>query len=199
MRSGVGLFVLKVLLAYGLLVVAPWQGLKDAYAGIFRAAGRCLFASFGSNGVVEFTAAPPNKPPWDTQVRLVNRALSRAWTMNYSAWRTGYLPTAALTALVLATPVSWLRRGWAMVFGLAIVHAFVALRVAIAAFRWFREVDLFVFGGLGNWLVDLSFEVVSVSTVTSCVVPVLIWGAVTFRRSDGPRLLGRGRSESAFP
>lgn len=95
-----------------------------------------------------------------------------------------YLPTAVLTGLVLASPIPWRRRGWALLWGILLVNAFVVVRLAVAIMWGFRNVDLFVFGPFWNKAVDVAHDVISISTVTSCVVPALIWLLVSFRRDD---------------
>ena len=176
-------FVWRFLALFALFVVG-WPVVKDAYAAYFRVGGNQLFRSFGAHGLVYFK--PPSKEyaGWDTPVRLVNRQNSRYSDLGFQARYAGYLPTTVLMALVLASPVAWSRRGWALVWGMLLVNGFVAARMAIAFIYGFRKVDLFVFSPFWNRAVDIAYQAVSFSTVTSCVVPALIWILVTFRRSD---------------
>ncbi len=176
-------FVVRSLLFYGLLIV-PWPGLMDAYSAFFRACGNQLFKSFGSQGAVSFR--PPSTPDaaWDTEVLLKNRQRSSSWLMAYDTRRSGYLPTAALIALTLASPITWRRRGQALVWGLILVNVFIAVRVAVSLVYQFRNVDLYVFRPFWDRAITITYEAVSVSILTSCLVPVLIWMLVCFRGED---------------
>ncbi len=176
-------FVVRLLLFYGLLI-APWPGLRDAYAAFFRACGNQLFSSFGSQGVVRFQ--PPSKPntAWDTEVLLKSRQQGSSWLMGYQSRHSGYLPTVGLIALALASPITWRRRWQVLVWGLIFVNVFIALRVAVSLVYQFRHVGLYVFRPLYDRAITVIYEAVSVSILTSCVVPVLIWILVCFRRED---------------
>ena len=113
--------------------------------------------------------------------------------LGYSSRYVGYLPTATLIALVIATPTPWSRRWRALFWGLVLVNGFVGVRVAIGLVVGFREVGLFVYGPFGKTVVDLAYKAVAVSPVTSCVVPALIWILVTFRREDFDTVLRKRR------
>ena len=175
-------------LLYGLLVL-PWPGVKQAYASFFRAGGNVLFKSFGSRGSVRFVPPDSEHDKWDTEGHLIHRGRPTYWRIGFSSRRMGYLPTIALTALVLATPIPWRRRGWALLWGILLVNGFVVVRLAVAIIQGFRNVDLFVFSPFWNRAVDVTYDVVSISTVTSCVVPALIWLLVSFRREDWGEIL----------
>ena len=94
------------------------------------------------------------------------------------------MPTITLIVSVLATPVTWSRRGTAPVWGLLLVHGFVAIRVAVSLVYGFRFIGLFIYDPTIDRAVDITYEVVAISTVTSHVIPALIWVLVMFRRSD---------------
>ena len=181
-------FVVGFLLLYGLLVL-PWPGVRESYASFFRAGGNVLFKSFGSRGTVRFIPADPQHGKWDTEGHLIRRDRPTYWRVGFNSRRMGYLPTAVLTALVLATPIPWRRRGWALLWGILLVNGFVVVRLAVAIMRGFRNVDLFVFSSFWNRAVDTIYDVVSISTVTSCVVPAVIWMLVCLRREDCAVLL----------
>ena len=185
-------FVLRLLLLYGLLVV-PWPGLQEGYAALFRAGGNQLFRSFGSPGTVDFRTLAPAWKACDTDVVFRNPGHGVILWLRYSSRHAGYLPTATLIALVLATPTPWSRQWRALLLGLALVNGFVVVRVALALVRGFRGVDLFVYGPFGDAVVDIAFQAVFVSSVTSCVVPALIWILVTFRREDFDTVLRKRR------
>ena len=183
----IGGFTWRLLLYYVLLGVAPWPGFRDAYAGLFRAGGNAVFGSFGQSGRTEFEPAPESLRVFDTRVRF-NIAGSSKWCrLTYNAWIAGWIPVATLVALVLATRIPWSRRWNALLWGLLWTHVFVLLRVLVLVVYGFSGppcVPLLSVGPWGHTVLEVVLEVVSVSPVTSCVVPVFIWLLVTFRRED---------------
>ncbi len=176
-------FAWRLPLFYVLLVI-PWPGVREGYGVAFRAVGNQVFGSFGSQGIVKFRPLVPKKPKRDTEVYLRNRRQKTFWLMNYSSRYSGYLPTAAVIALILATPTPWSRRWRALLLGLFLVNGFVAIRVAISLVSEFRLADLFVYGPFWDRAIDVMYDAVAVSTVTSIVIPAMIWVLVTFRRDD---------------
>ncbi len=190
LTRGIGGFVFRLFLFYGLLLV-PWPGLDVGYAWVFRASGNVVLSSFGSYGDVRFDLPSEPSPKYDTELQLINRRNGWGCQMWHSSRYAGYLPTAAIIALVLATPVPWSRRWRGLLLGLVLVNVFIAVRVAISIVCVFRDVDLFVYSSFWNRVVDLAYEAISESTVTTILAPVLIWILVIFRPSDWEPLLGK--------
>lgn len=189
-----GGFIWRLLLYYVLLGVAPWPGFRDAYAGLFRAGAEAVFGSFG-RGRIMFEPAPESLRMWDTRVCFWIVGVPTGHRITYNAWIAGWIPVATLVALVLATRIPWSRRWKALVWGLVWVHVFVLLRVFVLVLFGFSGppgVPLLSVGPFGHKVLDIALEVVSVSPVTSSLVPVLIWPLVTFRREDWAGALHAG-------
>jgi len=123
-------FFARLLLLYGVFIVA-WPVVRPGYVMFFRAGGNFLLGSFGSMGQVRFKPNPGDDPDYDTQVVLTNLANRARRTTESDSRFLGYMPVAALVALILATPITWRRRGLALLWGLPLVHGFVVLRVAL--------------------------------------------------------------------
>lgn len=175
-------FFFTAVLIYGILIIS-WPGLGSEYAGCFRACGNLLFSDFGSDGTVQLLPSGP-EIAGDTEVRLTNVRGQQSWRIAYNSRYTGYMPTAAIIALTLATPVAWRRRWQALFWGMTFVHVFILVRFALSLVYNFRKVGLFVYGEFWSRTIQIAYEAISVSIVTSCVVPVLIWIAVALRRED---------------
>ncbi len=182
-HSPVGRFAIRLVLVYGLLIV-PWPGLKEGYGTLFRSCGDSLFGSFGSQGVVSFRAPPTKHAAWDTVAHFRKRGNASGWKLEFSAWSWGYLPTAAVVALVFATPAPWKRRWRAMLLALGLVQVFVVLRVAVMLFYSFQWESLFVMSPFWGKFLEWICAAFSTSPVTSFFVPVVIWLLVAFRRAD---------------
>ena len=100
---------------------------------------------------------------------------------------TGYLAMVEVIALILATPIPWLRRCKALAWGMLLVHAFIWLRIEITLLHWFSgdsPLALYKPGPFWSKLLASVFELISVSPTSTFVVPIFIWILVSFRKSD---------------
>ncbi len=188
-------FFLRLLALYALLV-APWPGWAATYARGYRAAGDWLFGNFGGDGVVRFEPPERRKEQVDTQITIGNRRTrGKPQTADHSARLTGYLPTALLAALVLATPVPWWRRLVALAVGLVLVHALIAVRVYVALLYGFSQPnDVALYAPSPFWAATLkhTFQVVTVWVSFAFVAPLFLWALITLRRRDVERWLRAG-------
>jgi len=188
-------FVCRFVLIYGLLI-APWPYVTEAYAQFFRAGGNFLFGSFGSNGLVLFEAHPRADRVIDTSIELYNReqigqspaggtfVIQAIASSRYM----GYLNTAFVIALILATPIPWRRRGWALLWGVILIHGFIAFTLAILIiYSYYQpspvlppiEISPFLQG-----YVSLIYHELNSSLNFCLIMAVFIWLLVSFRRED---------------
>lgn len=184
--SSIATFAVKFLVVYGALAASwPFCGWTNAF--FLRGSGKLLFEAIGVHDHVRISAAAPPEGMNDTvlSVRLSANE-SKALQITVSSWRISFLPTSLLIGLVVATPVGASRRVWALIVGLAIVHAFVLARLLTYVLLvdnglmaplvrpdtfWNEALRWFVFDFIHGHAV-------------SCFVPVLIWITVTVRRED---------------
>ena len=172
-RPGIGGFVLRLVLFYGLLA-APWPGLQDAYSRLYRAVGNAFFGSFGSNGVVRFLPLETPEGLNDTEIVTRLRGSFVEGASPHSPRIAGYLPTVEVVALILATSLLW---------GVALTHLFILVRTTIALLYWFRggrPWALYEPGPFWSYIVSGMHEIVNVSPTASFLVPVFIWVLVAF-------------------
>jgi hypothetical protein len=179
-------FVLRFLLVYTALVL-PWPGVEAAYRVWFCALGNVAFASVG-DGSVRFVPDPQPGSAYDTLLVMTNRnAPGTIGEMNQSSRTVGYLPTAGLIALVMATPIPWRRRWRALGFGLLMLTGFVLLRMALPIIRDFSNPDpLGVFhpGPVARWILGFAIPAFLQAPASQFVGPIFIWALVAFRRED---------------
>jgi len=206
-------------LASFLALAAIRVPLDRAYAYLFRGAGNVLFTGFWfwPEGKVRFLNlyAPdqaslinelipgelpeeyrPLQPEGvkDTLMVLMNHRTPASIGQLRTSSRSAYWPTAMLIALVLATPLSWSRKGWALLWGLTLIHVFIALRLTLTllgggfavpekAYALFHPAAFWqrVLTGGQNVLAD--------NPTVSFVVPVFIWFLVAL---PGVKQLGAG-------
>jgi len=125
--------------------------------------------------------------------KIVFRAGGQELTILHSTWYSGYIPTALLIALMLATPLRWPLRLRALGWGLLIVNLYLALRMG----------STFIAGGAIDplhWLPAPGFRrsLFSSLAVTGpgsglwYVVPLLTWILLVHRRVYQEVVVGAG-------
>ena len=180
-------FFVKLVLAYALLI-APWPGLREAYAACFRAGGTLLFSSFGADGRVGFKPAESKRKGLDLEMTLTNqRVPGVGTTVTYNSGLRGYFPTAFLVALIAATPTPWSRRWKSLLWGLLLVNLFVAFRLALMLFQQFsgtHAIALFDPSPFRDGVLrELTVNLVDAPT-SHFMVPLFNWIIVAVRRKE---------------
>jgi len=187
------------------LLILPWPGLNEAYAKFFRASGELIPGSFVPGGVVELKPFhEAGETIFTTKLILTNRQMLEAAQQTgsmvairqskISSRDFGYLPTALFIALILATPVTRARRGWALLWGLILTNGFIAFKLALEILWQFNENTQLEVMVLSRFWHDALFHVyqfIFLNLETTIVVPVFIWIVVTFRRDDWMMLVAK--------
>jgi len=180
-------------LIYGLLI-APWPGARPLYAGYFRGLGQLVLGDNGGRRLLRFEPLddPGHKWPanFDTAIILANRDLldahgqGKRFMLTVDAWQMGWIPTAFLAGLTLATPIPWRRRLWALCWGWLWVQGFVVLTLGIFVWNESTRVGLVTLTPLGKEIANRLEELALAPVGPSFFVAALIWILVTFRRQD---------------
>jgi len=188
-------FFLKVILFYALLMI-PWPGVIAGYGFVFRACGNIFFRSFGPAGRVYFapiSPLPAGKDAKDTSVTLENiQTRGARGTMDMNSRLMGYLPTAFAAALILATPVPWSRRLWALTWGVLLMSCFAGIELALRLLDAFSDKNVlavFSLGPTAKATVLTLLKVLGMSPVSAYIAPIFVWVLVTFRRGDWEKFL----------
>ena len=139
-------FLWKFALVYGLLIV-PWPGLNAVYGRVFRSVGNLVFSRETGRRLLRFEEVPAaSRRLLDSRILLANReAVGEngnipAKYLELDTRAVGWIPTAMVIALVLATPISWNRRSRTLLFGLLAIHAFILF--AVTVYIWNNSPDL---------------------------------------------------------
>lgn len=194
-------FFLTVGLVY-VVLMAPWPGLKQGYASLFRNAGNIIFARFWfwQDGGVRFLDLTSMEPgdlapgtpkmaavgTFDTVMELRSRrAPGSIGYLRISSRYVGFGPTIVVIALVVATPLSLSRRIRALFWGLVLIHFFIVSRVTLTltAGGFAAEKKYALFHPSPGWRTVLT-EVESVFSddpTVSFVVPAAVWFLVALR------------------
>ena len=191
----IGLFALRFVLIYGLLVAA-WPILGSGYRALFCGLGNVLFE--GGEASVHFQ--PMDTPgAFDTQLMMRKRSTGVRGHMKVDSRLVGYLPTVSLIAFVLATPISWKRRRRALLAGLALVTVFVALRMGIPLWRDFSNpnaLQVYHPSAFSRRVLGVAQRALLEAPASWFVIPIFIWVGVAFRRADW-QLLDEGAQGGA--
>lgn len=189
-------FFFLSLIIYGVLAM-PWLGLQGVYRSGFCKVGNLVFGSyrFAGIGSAYFQENPNLRGEKDVTIWMVKRRGRRdRGTVNISSALRGYRALVFLVAMVVATPIAWKRRVWALVWGMLLVNVFVGLRV------WLKLYDSFSNAGpahfftleestknLLHWCMLMLYS----APEMNFIIPAFIWLLVSFRRNDLALLLGQ--------
>ncbi len=208
-RKQIAKFIVLVLLIYTLLAM-PWPGVRQAYSTAYRVTAASVLGVSTSHFLVYVRPLREDEAEGDEDVKLGvwDRQNQRGQEVRLDSRLTGYLPTAEILALVLATSLPWSRKWKALLWGLIGVHAFIGLRLAsgvLYVLSRAKPTPFFEFTPLGNKAVYSIYEMAVQSPTTSFIVPAFIWILVSFRKSDfegwgeqgrnGKREKGKGNRE----
>jgi hypothetical protein len=180
-------FAIRALLVYGALVL-PGMLLRDAYSSGYRGAANVALYAAGLNDRAALRPLEEPDGTVDSQIVLFDRASGAFVRRSVTPWRQGFLPTAAVAALVLATKLPWRRRLKALAIGLIAINIFVALRLTMSLLSGMN--------GTAPWcIINLSptagsvlntTEMVFVHTTTfAYVVAALVWLGVAWPIGGG--------------
>lgn len=181
------------------LLIAPWPKLEEAYAKLLRVEAELLFGNFGAKGIVLFRPTDePSDALHDTKIFLGHRDIVKPNGMRtmkvvkMSTRYIGYMPTALVVALVLATSLPWRRRLGSLAWGLFWVHCFVAFVLLIIILHKYNQsetIGLYQWTGFSRSLLNAAHEVFVTYIGPFFLVPVFIWVAVCFRREDWAKFM----------
>lgn len=188
------------------VLLTPFEPFERAYAGFFRGANNVLFARFWvwgdgkvsfidmtRDGVVDRIAVAVGYPlpagfpvakrsrVQDTLMVFQNRSakghLGQAAT---SSRALGWWPTALTISLLAASPAGWRRRLYGLLWGLGLIHVFIALRLTLTiAYTGFaapgKGYALFAPSDGAYDVLRRLEEVLVQDPTVSFVAPVFIW------------------------
>jgi len=170
--------------------MAPWLGFGKAYSKLYLAGASALFKSFGSKGVVLFNQS--DDAEYDINVGLYNRdqvdnnGHVTIFETSHTSREDGYMYMTFMTALILASPISWKRKAWALLLGLIFIHGFIALKLAFRLLYSFSIQPLSIFALSSFWkrILAIAHQQFIVNVNFGFVVSIFIWILVSFRRED---------------
>ncbi len=179
-------FFLKALFYY-LAFLGLWMLVGEGYASAYRAVGTKIFRNFPPHGRVLIKEKATPTHLLDSEYLLGNDETRAVLTQSFSARYHGYSPMRLMLSLVLASPFSWRRRGWATLWGLVLIHAWIVFELGLMIFGGYtgdHAAAMYTFSPGINKGVEFITHVAADTIVPRYVVPCLVWILVTFRRGD---------------
>lgn len=180
------------------LFTGLWFSVDTHYAQAFRALGNLILGDLGTQGIVHFLplevdAKTEHKDTallLTTQANLAQQQVELSWVI-VSSRDSAYIPTVLLIALILASPISGLRKQLALFHGLILIHVFIGLRLLVAiAYAFSHNPNLAMLRLTPFWqtLLDIAAQVFTEYIGILYIMPVFIWLLVTLRQSDWQQL-----------
>jgi hypothetical protein len=161
-----------------LLAIGFWPAPRAAYPALFHAHANALLTHLEAPQVR--LGAPPagSGERTDTAMSAAPRAGEPiAWTSFFDVVRIGYWPSAALLALLLATPLPPLRRALTASIGLVLVDLFTLARIGVEIAYASHELRLRA-GVIGHGPLDLLLRIGSEAlpaTIPSAAFVLVCW------------------------
>ena len=192
-RRPVITFACAFVLLYVLLIV-PWPGWGKIYGDWFRWLCGLFFGGQHDARYVTFIRSGQPPHPDDTVVQIMNIAQAKngaapEFDAIVDAIGLGWRQTALLIALIVATPISWKRRGWALLWGLIAIHAIIVAFMGFHIWVDSAQVGLVTFTSFWQRAVEEITEFFLY--LYSAVISVVLWILVTFRKDDRLATVGR--------
>ena len=171
------------ILIYGLAIV-PWPGLDSAYSKFYRVGSALLSEALGMGSYVGFH--PSDNLERDIKIVFSDADRKPFKAVAISSRSSGYIFTAFIAGLILATPISWKRKSLALFWGMIVVHCFLALKMMILVLYVFSQAQYspIVFNPFWVKVLFLAQQAFMNNIVFCLIVSVFIWLGVSFRRKD---------------
>lgn len=170
----------------GLIVLSSTDGVYNEF---FKSAGNLIYGRNDRVKEIGFESLERGGRSNYTRVVIVNPALMKADgsgpVRNLDIGTRGFGTTslALLAGLILASPVSWSRRGRALLWGIFWHQVLVFLTLGYCIWLDSTEVGLASLSATGK---ELGTGIKNAMAGTLAVAtPVVVWVLVTFRKEDG--------------
>lgn len=165
-----------------------WPITGQAYCSAFRAIGTLVYGSNDRSKEIAFESFPQGYHSHYTRVVIVNPAMMKpdgsgpVRNLDLDTRAFGWMPLALLLALILATPLPWERRRWALLWGFICQQGFVILALGYCIWNESSEIGMVSLSAASK---EAAMAVRSMlAGQLMMAVPILIWILVTFRKGD---------------
>ena len=193
------LIIVRFLLIFSItyiVLLLPQTGIDRKYENFFRNMGNKLYGNFGKEGVLmlkeEYGVG------YDTRIYLSKKSLLqknndyKAEIFPINSRRIGYLSTAFLFALIVATPLTPKRKLFAMIIGLLLVTAYAMLKLKVLILHFYTLTKTTGLYQSPDEIKSIEFWSDHFARPNTPVYyfVIIVWIAVSFNKKDFQKLNG---------
>jgi len=167
-----------------LIIIGTYTSLGNQYAQGLRNRA----SNFFSNEDYTIRFKKINEEKYDTRIQLTDKKKGIQSGCSFNTWMAGFLPTALILSLILATPTSSVKRKLILIligFIVVSIYVFIGIRIKIAVLHQQIAKAEQTFG---NSLMDRVVDFVNTAIIDPVsmifLFPVVFWGLIAFRRND---------------
>lgn len=179
-----------------IVLLLPQSGIDRKYENFFRNMGNKLFGNFGKEGVLMLKEEYGEG--YDTRIYLSKKSLLdknndyKAEIFPINSRRIGYISTAFLFALIVATRLTWKRKLFAIIIGLALVtaYAMLKLRVLILHFYTLTKTTGLYQSPDEKKSIEFWSDFFARPNTPVYYFVIIVWIAVSFSKKDFQKLNG---------
>ncbi len=193
------LIIIKFLLIFSITYVVlllPQTGIDRKYENFFRNIGNKLFGNFGKEGVLMLKEEYGEG--YDTRIYLSKKSLLqknndyKAEIFPINSRRIGYISTAFLFALILATPLALKRKLVAMIIGLFLITLYAMLKLRVLILHFYTLTKTTGLYQLPDEKKSIEFwsDFFARPNTPVYYVVIIVWIAVSFSKKDFQKLNG---------
>jgi hypothetical protein len=174
------------------------EGVGKVYNRILRNASNQVFNSKGNEEVVFFAEGDGGDKSYDTRLHLSSSAF-RLKNNDYKSViyqlkfrRIGFVATAFLLALIVATPIGWKRKFIALALGFFLMLIFILIKLRVMILYTYSITQSIPLHKDPGEMERLKFwdEIFANLNTNGYYFAVLVWLLLCFRRNDWQKLNG---------
>jgi len=171
------------------ILAGNYAGIGGKYGEVIRSKASTTFTN--SDFKVRFKKNKAEK--FDTKIELTDKKKGIQSACSFNTWIAGYLPTALLLTLILATPktiLSLKRKLILLLIGfiLITIYIFGGMRIKIAVLhQQIAKAENTFEPNFINKSIDFINTAILDPVSVIMLIPVFIWGILTFQRKDVER------------
>ena len=160
-------FLIKWTLIFSLLFSLPFATGGDKYYSSF-------FYSFCTSNFtqsnVQWEHEPSGRKFKDITLKVTEiGGQGRMASNDFASSRDGLLPTVLIIALILATPMGFMRKLWMLLAGVVLIHLYIYLRMLLRISQWTAVTATGDFDTPYFWIFENNMGY-------RYLIPILLWG-----------------------
>lgn len=179
-----------------LFLLSPQTGIDIRYEEFFRSLGNKLYGTFGKEGVLMFM--DERGVEYDTRLYLSKKTLLQK-NGNYKSEifpintrRIGFVSTAFLISLIIATPLTWKRKFIALLLGFILITAYAMVKMRVLILHFYTLAKKTALYQSPEEIKSIEFWSDTFARPNTPVYyyVIIVWLAVCFGKKDWEKLNG---------